>query len=165
MWKLLDRGRTQVPTETDCHKCLGVQIKEDMKYHNENQCLREIISEVKVRTWCVLSPLLQSLPLNIPLLILTQQNVCVKSSFLGLKLSGYLGLEWDWCLLLVWRGLCISIFKAISQQGFYLSGAPLQGLVIQKMQRTNKSLRAFTWTEQNSLAEMQEKEQNSEHIY
>ena len=88
-----------------------------------------------------------------------------ESSFLGLKLSGYLGLEWDWCLLLVWRGLCISIFKAISQQGFYLSGAPLQGLVIQKMQRTNKSLRTYTWTEQNSLVEMQEKEQNSEHIY
>ena len=134
MWKLLDRGRTQVPTETDCHKCLGVQIKEDMKYHNENQCLREIISEVKVRTWCVLSPLLQSLPLNIPLLILTQQK-CLHEKFVpwveAIR-SGHLGLEWDWCLLLVWSGLCISIFKAISQQGFYLTGAPLQGLVIPK---------------------------------
>ena len=117
-----------------------------MKSRNENQCLREIIGGVNVRTWCVLSPLLRSLPLNIPLLILTQQNVCMKSSFLGLKLSGYLGLEWDWCLLLVWSGLCTSIFKAISQQGFYLSGAPLQGPVIQKMQCTNKSLRTFTWT-------------------
>ena len=43
---IFDRGRTQVPTETNCHKCLGIQIKEDT-YHKENQCLR---TKIKVRT-------------------------------------------------------------------------------------------------------------------